>query len=365
MVVDDGFLLASDLHLTPKHRDAYRWQVFDFLGMHVARLVKLGWSCPTVVLSGDLTDSKDRHPAALVEPLVECITTLAEIARVVLLEGNHDYIDDEQPFFGFLGDLPNVTYIKDPGPANIGGLNCLCLPHRRDWSTGTTWRRNTSLVPQNPMRVLDDFVPERYDYLIAHQTFKGAMASNGDRMEGVPLSTVSAKATNGAPVLSGDIHVPQKVGNVTYVGSPHPVCFGDNFEPRILFVRRHSVTSIPNPTALARHKFKLSAAEVDGDWPAKIFEGDQVKVDLVVSRADALDVGQMRARVKSRIEQAGGQHFGTDVEITDPKVNRRRRFADIGNAPTGSTASPDKVWAQYCQHRQVPAKLAKAGEKYL
>lgn len=362
MVVDDGFLLASDLHETPKARDAYRWQIFGFLTMHIKRLVWEGWTVPTVVISGDLTDSKDRHPAALVDPMVQHVTALAAIARVFFIEGNHDYIDDAQPFFGFLGDLPNVTYIKEPGPVEIGGLNCLCLPHRRDWSTGTTWRRNTPFVPKT---AVEPGARGRYDYLIAHQTFAGSMASNGDRMEGVPLSTVSAKATNGAPVLSGDIHVPQKVGNVTYVGSPHPVCFGDDFEPRILFVRRDSVVSIPNPTVLARHKFKLSAADVDGDWPAKIFEGDQVKVDLVVSRADALDVGRMRARVKSRIEQAGGQHFGTDVEITDPKVNRRRRFADIGNTPASPTASPDKVWAQYCQHRQVPAKLAKAGVKYL
>ena len=229
--MDKAFLLASDLHLTAKRRDAYRWQVFDFLAMHIERLCALhSWYDLTVVLCGDLVDAKDRHPAALVDPLVAAITRLAKFADVVLLEGNHDYIDHNEPFFGFLDRLDGVTYIKDPGPMDIAGMNVLMLPHRRDWSTGSEWRRRTPLTPKTYRA--DGPIPDRYDYILAHQTFNGAMASNGDRMEGVPLSAMAVEMTNGAPVLSGDIHVPQKIGNVTYVGSPHPVCFGDDYEDR-------------------------------------------------------------------------------------------------------------------------------------
>ncbi len=356
MSVDRGFLLASDLHLTAKPRDAYRWDVFDFLLLHVRRLVAAGWESPTVVLAGDLVDAKDRHPASLVDPLVQRILELAAVARVVCLEGNHDYIDQDQPFFGFLDELLGVTYIKDPQVTLIGGLVVLAIPHRRDWSTGSSWRRAISFAPGSEAHL-------RYAYILTHQTFKGAQASNGDRMEGVPLSTLSAEVTNGAPVLSGDIHVPQKIGNVTYVGSPHPVCFGDDFEPRILLVEEDKVTSIPNPTVLARHSFKLEASDVDGDWVQKIYEGDQCKVGLKVSRADVVDVPKLRARIIERIEELGAHHFGTDVEVIDAEVTRRRRFSDTVE-DQGNKSMP-AVWDQYCAHRGVPERVRAAGSKYL
>lgn len=344
----DGFIQASDLHLTSKPQDEYRWDCFRFIADRAEQ-----FDAEEILVSGDLGDGKDKHPAVFVDRLVGEITKLADRWRFSIVMGNHDYMDANTPFFRFLSNMPNVRFFDKPGPATVAGMRCLMIPHARDWHPNTEWRRNTPFIPEG----------QPYDYLIAHQTFKGAIASNGDRMDGPALSIVSKERTAGAPVLSGDIHVPQRVGNVTYVGSPHPVCFGDDFEPRILFVQKDGIESIPNCAAMGKHMVKLEVHGGEmGVWDTqRIFEGDQVKVQLKIDRASLLDLSVFQDRIKRKLDEIRAVHFGTDVQVVD-NTSSRRRLSDLGK---DDVSSPEKVFEAFCKHKKVPAAFKAAARKYL
>lgn len=338
--------------MTSAPADEYRWDVFPFI-VKVAR----SRSVDTIVLSGDLTDKKDHHPACLVDRLTNVIAEASKDFWIIIVKGNHDYIDPTTPFFGFLSRIENIIFVTEPEVRRIGGVECLLLPHSRDWHQRTQWRRDWPFHPKQ--------ADERYDYILAHQTFAGAQASNGQEMKGVPLSTVSAKATRGTPVLSGDIHVPQKIGNVTYVGSPHPVFFGDTFEPRVLVVSKDSVESVPNKASIIRHMLRVNGRELEGDWPDVLYEEDQVKVQLTLTRSEALDASALRARVVERIKSTGAHHFGTDVTVVAEPADRRQRFQQLDGVSTAVSATPEQVFDLYCKHRKIPKDHVEAGRKYL
>src|SRR5205814_1607714 len=104
---------------------------------------------------------------------------------------------------------------------------CLFLPHtnnyKRDWK-GL------------------DF--SKYQWIFAHNTFQGANIGPR-RLEGIPTSIFPRNAK----VISGDIHVPQHFGPIEYVGAPYRIDFGDDYEPRVLFLstkdEKRCIESIP------------------------------------------------------------------------------------------------------------------------
>lgn len=340
------FVLSSDLHLTAREADEYRWAVFPFL----AKVAK-AYGTRLVVLGGDIVDKKDNHPAALVDRLVNEFKRYA--LDWVIVMGNHDYVEPTQPFFGFLDNLPNVQYVREPTTTSIAGMHCLLIPHNRDWHSTSDWRKRHDLSGANG---------KPYDYIIAHQTFAGCKASNGQEMQGVPLSTVSLKATGGAPVLAGDIHVPQTIGNVTYVGSPHPVNFGDHFVPRVLVVDRDGTTPVEHSACPARVMLKLTSSDVESwKFTESLYEADQCKVQLTLTRAESMDVQRLRDAIVHKIRHVGAQHFGTDIKIIPDDVQEDTPD-DTGNL---LRATPESVFQSYCEQRGVEDSLAEAGKAYL
>ena len=100
-------IITSDLHLTDRARDEYRWELFPWL----IELVEETGSDEVLIL-GDLTDAKNNHSAELVNRMVKELTNLP--AHVYVLKGNHDYVDPDQPFFGFLNEIPGVRFVTHP-----------------------------------------------------------------------------------------------------------------------------------------------------------------------------------------------------------------------------------------------------------
>ena len=100
-------IITTDLHLTNRERDAYRWDLFPWLEKKLATT-----DSTDLVILGDLTDAKDGHSAALVNRITDTLANLP--VQVTILKGNHDYIDEETPFFRFLNKLDNVHFIVQP-----------------------------------------------------------------------------------------------------------------------------------------------------------------------------------------------------------------------------------------------------------
>lgn len=213
-------LITADLHLNSLERDLYRHDA----QAEIRRLVKkhrVRW----VIILGDLTDEKDFHSADLVNRVVNHIYELKQLVEmVVIVKGNHDYTDIAQtPYFAFLHRLDGVFWVGEPTPG------AKLATHS---STDDKAFANDIFLPHtpNPDRDWEGINFKQWTHAYAHNTFAGAKGENGNQLNGASVSIFPKNLT----VLSGDVHVPQKIGPVTYVGPPYRIDFGDSFHPRVL-----------------------------------------------------------------------------------------------------------------------------------
>lgn len=273
-------LFTSDLHLTNQPRDEYRWQLFPWLKVK-ARKHKVDF----VGILGDLTDRKDCHPATLVNRVVEELKSLSEVCPVEIVMGNHDYdVDGDCPFFRFLNDIPGLRFYYQP----VRRGRVLFFPHTRNFIED--W---------------DKKLLRGVDLVLIHQTLSGAVAENGFRLDGidpgefVALSQVFGK--RGPEVFSGDVHVPQRVGPVVYVGAPYHVHFGDRFKSRVvLWQSGHKRSNkIRNLRFHAPRRLKLDVSNLD-QLNSLVWPGDQVNVTV---HAHPRDWQKMRLKVKERCDE--------------------------------------------------------------
>lgn len=208
-------LVTSDWQLAYNERDRYRT---DFMVRTLPILVDK-YKVDQLLILGDITEQKDNHPAPLVNEIVNAFDKLSKLCAVIVLEGNHDFLHKEHPYFKFVTMLPNVAWFSVP----VVYENCLYLPHTRDYKED--WKQV-------------DFKRE-YDFIFAHNIFEGVKA-NGQALSGIPRNVFSADAF----VISGDVHEPQTLEPVTYVGSPTLTDFGDGYQPRVLLLDGLDVKSI-------------------------------------------------------------------------------------------------------------------------
>jgi hypothetical protein len=322
-------VISSDWHLTANPRDEYRWGLIDWLIS-----IQPKWEAETLCILGDLTDAKDHHGADLVNRIVTSIyRLLAVYKRVIILMGNHDYQKEGHAFFGFLSMIPGVTFVTRPLDTSAEGSSCLFLPHTKtpaaDWAG---W----------------DF--SHFETVFMHQTFKGAKASNGQEMDGEPMPDLTAAGR----VLSGDIHVPQKIGPLEYVGSPYHVHFGDRFKPRCLvlgFGGRDKVDEIKYSTI---SRITLEVDSLEGLQRQRLHSGDQVKVRFKLSAADLFAWRAIRAQAQSWLLGKGVDVQG--IELIAPGVRRRVRvgFDDGG-------ATPEDAVAGYVEREDLGAACLEIG----
>jgi DNA repair exonuclease SbcCD nuclease subunit len=248
-------LITSDLHLTDKPQDEYRWGLFAFL--HDYAYMN---PIDKILLLGDTTDAKDKHSSKLVNRVVQNIIRLSEVVEeVLILRGNHDYIDPTLPYFGFLNNIRGIKFIVEPYEFILNNKQCLAVPNMPHFS--------------------DIKLDNKYEYMFCHQTFTGAVAETGTKMEGVPISILDG--WNGK-VISGDIHVPQLMvqGKIIYVGSPYHVHFGDRFVPRILYVDDSFKFKNLYFKTVKKHTIDISSPEQL--YNLDIAEHDQVKIRLAL-----------------------------------------------------------------------------------
>lgn len=221
-------LCLSDPHLTDNPRDQYR---HDFMDGLLSIMEKR--KPDAIAILGDLTEEKDRHSAKLVNKVVGELGAIADIVPLLILMGNHDYKNEGHPFFAFTQHIPNIAWVDRVSiaadlPRQFRSIfaGCLFLPHtleyERDWADLISAKR------------LRDF-----RFIFAHNTFEGSL-SNGRPLSGIPIGILDKKSK----VISGDVHNPQQVGPVTYIGAPYTVDFGDDYDPRLIMIDGYNMQSI-------------------------------------------------------------------------------------------------------------------------
>ncbi len=330
-------IFVSDLHLTANPQDEYRWALFPWLKEQAKKnRVK------AIAILGDLTDAKDYHASVLVNRVVACLASLKEdVEQVYILEGNHDYLKDGNPFFGFLNVIPGVKFITKPwSDMEDDALPALWLPHSknpaRDWSD---------------LKSLD-----WYSHIFMHQTFNGAIASNGQEMDGEGVEKLDwFRAGMGPEVWSGDIHVPQKLGLVEYVGSPYHVHFGDKFKPRAILLDHGGRRKDLHFPTISRTS--ITVRNINDMFDLDVAPGDQVKLKVILDQAEQHRWPWWRTLVEGWAKDKQVDLCGLKLEVD----KGRRRL----NLKKHHSADPREVLYDFVEHEDLGPEAYEVGLEIL
>lgn len=324
-------LFTSDIHLSSRPRDEYRWNIFPWL-----RTQALNRQVSDIFLLGDLTDLKDNHSNLFLNRIVDSLRELqsATGADLHLLKGNHDFSDPEAPLLRFLAEAPLRFYPRPESIRTKSGARVLLLPNSR--SPDSEWKKL-------------EF--SGYDFVLLHQTFDGAEAENGTKMQSALQATRFRDIES--VFISGDIHVPQRVGPVVYCGSPHPIRFGDSFQPRVLYWNGEELRSIKRVTLRKAILEVRSLAELK---KTDLTEGDQVKVIFELPRSRFGEWADVRQEVERLASSLGWILASVELREAGSMTNKKLREA----APS-SRVEPKELLTLFCEANKIPATVAKAG----
>lgn len=327
-------IVTGDLHLTGRKEDEYRWKIFDYLATR---------NFEVLVILGDLCDAKDCHAASLVNRVVKSLLRFAEAGQEVhVLMGNHDYSDPDCPFFQFVHNYPNCYYHDRAQIWEIGNMRWAFFPHSR--------------TPENYVDDMRRGAKELgVDYTLCHQVFDGALSESGRALKGCDAGLLEGAGR----ILAGDVHVPQKVGPVEYIGAPYPIKFGDDYEPRLAVVDNVSKTfSYIYPPYM--QKLVLEVTEPDQiEYEPRWKEGDQVKVVLTLRRADFGRWEQYRKRIRRLCDRNGLVLCGVEL-----KERVRQRLTEESK-PRSVPVSHEDQFDAYCRQAAVDKSDVSVGRKLL
>lgn len=217
-------LLTADLHLTPRPEHAYRLKYLEWLCAQSA----LADAC---AILGDLSDAKDHHPASFVNAVADRIATLSANFdnELYLLFGNHDGPSKDVPYWKFLSHT-GLCYAtrfslhqRSALNAKIGKDESLVLVPFGTEQDLLAWLNKT--------REWEKF---RRNTILMHTSADNAVVENGTTLPNPDMPNKFLPTGFRGKVWSGDIHVPQCIGDIEYVGAPYHTRYGDGFTGRTI-----------------------------------------------------------------------------------------------------------------------------------
>jgi hypothetical protein len=317
-------LLVGDLHLTDNPRDAYRFGIFEWVKKQQAK-----YKPAATVFMGDLTDKKDKHSSRLVNGIADGLYGLG--GDLFLIKGNHDYINENEPFFNFLNKIEGIGLVTEP--MQLGKM--FVIPHTRD---ETEFAKACAKVTDQR-------------YLLLHQTIAGAIAESG-----APLSGFSASPIEALPprcrVYAGDVHRPQQAGRVTYVGSPYTIRFGDDFNPRCLLVDERGQKDLFFDCP---RKWKLtvrSASEITSN--KDLIPGDQLKVTIELTREESVEAKTYMVQVREACKKKELELSGLEIKVNS--LTKKPK-----SAIKSASLTPKEIILAFSKSEGLPTELKEAG----
>lgn len=329
-------LFTSDVHLSPRPRDEYRWTLFPWLATQAkSRGVR------DIFILGDLTDQKDGHNNAFINRVVDELRWLAkEIdGHVELLAGNHDYSDPDAPLLRFLRSGRVRVFCGQPERMrHEDGTELLMLPHSRR--------------PLTAWRALDW---RGVSFGLLHFTFDGAIAETGFALKSTFATSDLARGSGSALLISGDVHVPQKLGPITYCGAPHPIRFGDSFKPRVLYYDGEELRSVPRTTI---QKVVLNVESLDEVRDAELSHDDQAKVVYWLPRSR---FGEWD-RIRSSVEELATAERWLLASVELRELDAANDRAKLKATPS-ETLGPAQLFERFCDAKKLDKDLMCVGRK--
>jgi DNA repair exonuclease SbcCD nuclease subunit len=327
-------LVTADLHFSAKKRDAYRFEAARKIGKLAQQK-----GVDEIIILGDLTEEKDYHPATLVNEIVDLIHWYSSFCRVVVSRGNHDYTQIDCPFFQFLRRIERVKWINTMNRIELSIGDCLFLPHTRDY------KKDWAQLPH-----LDEL-----DWIFAHNTFEGASSEHGKRLSGIPTEFF-----DGAHVISGDVHTPQDVGSVTYVGAPYTVDFGDDYQPRVLLLKGQWKTRSEKSIPIAgpqKRLIEITPKDIDNlpDFIRRtdVVAGDIVKARITLSLQEQEKWFAIRDKVKRSLSD-----LGMEVHLVQPVTTAKTRSLRLERV---KSKSDERIIEEFAKANKASDKSLKVG----
>lgn len=319
-------LLTSDTHFSDKPRDECRFGLFPWL----AKQQEIHKPELTFVL-GDLTESKDRHSAVLVNRIIDGLMLLKP--PIYILRGNHDGLSVDSPFFEFLNNIEGIYFITKPTYIN----------------------KYIYMVPHQPTQELFDAAIRKAKPnfgLLLHNTFEGAIAETGARLSGLRASLIEESKPRWC--YSGDVHKPQQCGPVTYIGSPFHVRFGDNFNPRVLLVDVEGKET--NLYFECPRKLVLNIRDAEEIETNKMLRPkDQVKVVLELTKEEVVEWAMYKESILNACHNHQLEVFGVELKV-NPGVKRGVKSKGRSN---------EEYFREFCLTEKVPSQVKEVGNKLL
>lgn len=329
-------ILTGDLHFSDRRKDEYRFGVFDWL---VQQVKKHG--VKKVYILGDLTEKKDKHSSRLVNRIVNGLSWLSEYADVIVLMGNHDYVESTDPFFKFVDKIPRIKFITMPTWLDMEDI--LLIPHTEnesDWKSLAAHYRSAQI---------------KIKYIFLHQMVEGAISESGARLNG--FSTATLVALQPRRLFAGDIHRPQTVGRLTYVGAPYQVRFGDDYVPRVILLdRKDGKTTDLHFKTVQKHNLTIGGVEELPDMK----KGDQVKIKVLLAREELVEWPNIKNAILKKCKVMEVDVFGIEI------ANKAKQRIRSGEGKTIShTASKEEVFKDFCKKEKVPSAFKEVGNLIL
>jgi hypothetical protein len=337
---------VCDAHFTDRPQDEYRWRIFDVLEQHASSSKRHEF----VLWNGDLTMEKDCHSARLTNRIADRMQRLHERTglRSIISMGNHDYIDPSTPFFHFLRWCSFADFHTRPVVIGYESMQIMLLPHTR--KPVAQWRRPS---------VLSELQDDALDFVFIHQSVIGSVTSSGYEMpKGVSPSFFDRYVNKRARIFAGDIHVPQQVGRVEYVGAPYPINLNDHFAGRVLEIRpddkqprfieteehfpRRRTIELAHATELNHHALR---------------RGDQVRIRLQVSGHDD-DWSEQKRLISCDLQDLGVELMSFQLV---PKTRLPKRATRQQREQIARTKSDPELLQEFANTRGLDSQLIEDG----
>lgn len=279
------FLLVTDLHLDSNPANEYRWQVFDWIKLALSQHEISHTFC-----LGDIVDRKDRFPGAFINRL---LFDLKRISPIDVMQGNHDMTLHPPAFFSFVNEeflSSRINYITKPTEFNS---KLLLLPF--------------SPKPKTEWQSIN---LRSYKCVFMHATVTGATENNQ-----IFENPTFPMLPGDVKFYSGDIHTAQVVRNVTYVGCPHPIKFGDRFPCRMLVIDENTFEIVHEIITSPPRRLMLDVKSIDDLLKIKVVDGDQAKIRFSCDPSEIDKFGEIEAAIAAWSERTGIEIASTEVIV--------------------------------------------------
>ena len=218
-----------------------------------------------IFLLGDCFELKDRIPARIMILFAEAVAKYP--CPLTILKGNHDYAEDDYAPVRLLEREGKIKFISAP----YINMEIAFLPYFRKYETFTEeWKKLHETIKG------DTGFDVNVKLFLFHNTLPGSKFSNNIKAEGeFDLPTFA-----NIRYLAGDIHLPQKVGPIQYLGSPYQVDFGEEGQDKFVYLYKADIDLLTS-VELKYPKFVSIELDEQGCYPAipkEILEGNYIKL---------------------------------------------------------------------------------------